>query len=181
MTDLAHLDHELARLADGDRSVFSSVFGALSPIVQRFCRRRLGDGPDAADAAQIALEKIFARASDYDPSRPALPWALAITAWECTTVRTQRRRARTEPLPETELDAELEGADQALARQADRAALHEALAQLSPSDRATLEDAFFDSLGEDANRGPKDASFRKRKERALGRLRALWRGAFGNG
>ena len=61
MTDLAHLDHELARLADGDRSVFSSVFGALSPIVQRFCRRRLGDGPDAADAAQIALEKIFAQ------------------------------------------------------------------------------------------------------------------------
>lgn len=178
MSDLDHLDRDLARLADGDRGAFSPVFSVLSPIVQRFCSRRLGAGPDAADAAQLALEKIFARASDYDPSRAALPWALAIAAWECATVRTQRRRSRTEPLGDREAAAEIESADEALAGAADRAALHEVLGQLSPSDRATLEEAFFETLG--AAEGPKDATFRKRKERALGRLRALWRGAFGH-
>lgn len=176
MSDLDHLDRDLARLADGDRAAFAPVFGVLSPLVRRFCTRRLGDGPDAADAAQLALEKIFARASDYDPGRAALPWALAIAAWECTTVRTQRRRSRTEPLGDAESAAELEAADDALAGAEDRAALRECLSQLSPGDRATLEEAFFETLGG----GPRDATFRKRKERALGRLRALWRGAFGH-
>lgn len=176
MSDLDHLDRDLARLADGDRGAFDPVFQVLSPLVQRFCVRRLGAGPDAADAAQLALEKIFARASDYDPARAALPWALAIAAWECTTVRTQRRRSRTEPLGELESAADAESADEALAGAQDRAALRDVLTQLSPGDRATLEEAFFETLGA----GPRDATFRKRKERALGRLRALWRGAFGH-
>ena len=75
------LDAAMLRLADGDRSASSSVFSALWPELVTFAERALGKGPDADDAAQQALEKIFAQAADYDPGRSALAWALAITAW----------------------------------------------------------------------------------------------------
>ncbi len=173
---VARLDQDLARLAEGDRTVFRSVFATLSPVVTRFCARRLGAGPDADDAAQVALEKIFSRASDFEPGRAALPWALALAAWECATVRTRARRARTTSLGDApELPTRELAADEALAAAEDRAAVRELLAQLSPSEQATLEEAFAGTL--ESARSP---AFRKRKERALTRLRALFRGAFGD-
>ncbi|HVZ32397.1 MAG TPA: sigma factor, partial [Polyangiaceae bacterium] len=60
------LDELLARLAEGDRSVFSRVFSQLWPPALRLCRSLLGNEADASDAAQEALEKVFSRASDYE-------------------------------------------------------------------------------------------------------------------
>jgi len=60
------IDVLVARLADGDRSVFTAVFRALWPPTLRLCRTMLKNDADAADAAQEAMEKILARASDYD-------------------------------------------------------------------------------------------------------------------
>ena len=54
----------LARLADGDRSVFSLVFKRLWVPMHRFCLSMLKHEADAADAAQQAMAKIFERASD---------------------------------------------------------------------------------------------------------------------
>ena len=88
--DRAALNRDLARLADGDRSAFHPVFGRLKPELERFAARHLS--PDEAqDAAQQALVSLFSRASEYDPARDALAWALGIVAWE---VRTRRRRAQ---------------------------------------------------------------------------------------
>ena len=75
--DPAELDLLLARLADGDRSVFPQVFARLWPPIRRLCSSLLRNEADAADAAQEALQKILERApADYDRSRAALPWAL---------------------------------------------------------------------------------------------------------
>lgn len=173
---VARLDQDLARLAEGDRTVFRSVFATLSPVVTRFCARRLGGAADADDAAQVALEKIFSRASDFEPGRAALPWALAIAAWECATVRTRARRARTVGLADGPEQAASEApADEALAAVEDRAALRELLTKLTPAEQAILEEAFEGTLA--SARSP---AFRKRKERALTRLRGLFRGAFGD-
>jgi len=85
---------------------------------------------DAHDAAQLAMEKVLARASDYDTSRPAMPWALAIAAWECRTIMRKRGRRRevSEEAAEEPIDS---GNEEALIqRNLTRAAL-DAMGQLS--------------------------------------------------
>lgn len=170
----ADLDDAMARLAEGDRGAFVVVFAALRPHVRRLCERSLGRGADADDAAQQALEKVFARASTFRQGHSALPWALAIAAWECRTVVRRRQRARDDG------DGALEAAvspatapDEALLASELEACVRDALGQLSAQDRATLR-ATFDPDGGEAP-DVCGATLRKRRERALDRLRLLWR------
>ena len=66
------LDALMGRLASGERAAFVPLYGALWPRALRLARARLGaDG--AADVAQSALLKVFARASEFVPGRPCLP------------------------------------------------------------------------------------------------------------
>ena len=97
MNDETDLNALMVRLGDGDRSVFASVFRLLWSPTLRLCMSMLKNEADAKDAAQQGMEKILARASDYDPKRPALPWALAISAWECRTILRKRNRRRETP------------------------------------------------------------------------------------
>ena len=90
----AELDALMARLADGDRAAFTPVFRALWAPMVRFCRTLTNNEADAADAAQMAMEKLLERAHEYDPKRPAMPWALAIAGWECRTLARKRSRRR---------------------------------------------------------------------------------------
>jgi RNA polymerase sigma factor (sigma-70 family) len=157
--DRAALSIALARLAAGDRSAQRPVFDVAWPVTRDFCAKFLGAGADAEDAAQRALIRLFEQASDYDVSRDGLSWALEIAVWECRTLlkrraREQAKRAEaTEPLPTPETLLE-------------RAQLERALSQtfstLSASDRAALLD------------GLSGATWRKRRQRALVRLKALW-------
>jgi RNA polymerase sigma-70 factor, ECF subfamily len=94
----ADLESLLYRLAEGERAVFTELFQRLWPQVLRLCQSLLHNEADAADAAQQALEKVLTRCSEYDRSRPALPWALGIAAWECRTLL--RKRSRRRELPE---------------------------------------------------------------------------------
>ena len=164
------LDALMARLADGDRSAFDGVFGQLQGPVFKLCLGLLGNEADAADAAQAALQKVLERASDYDASRRALPWALALAGWECRTVARQRLRRR--EVPEVEA-GERAGEDPEVThvhRQLLEAAVG-ALGTLSEQDRETLTATFWDEVGSVTG-----ATFRKRRERALQRLRqTFWR------
>lgn len=169
------LDAAMQRLADGDRGACSSVFSLLWPELVAFAQRTLGKGPDADDVAQQALEKIFAQAADYDPNRPALPWALAIAGWECRTLLQRRRRRREDPLePDTRAITDAADPEAATLERTMTDALREAIGDLSSQDRATLEEAFAQ-----ASSGPTTPAFRKRKERALSRLRDAWRRIYG--
>ena len=168
------LDELMARLADGDRAAFAPLFRRLWPPVLRLCEGLLRSDADAADAAQEAMAKVLTRAADYDPRRPALPWALAIASWECRTVL--RRRARRREAPDAAaplLARDLSGEDEAIQRQLTAAAI-EVLGSLSEVDRETLLATFWEeapSVG--------GATLRKRRERALGRLRSAFRRLYG--
>ncbi|MCG3172868.1 MAG: hypothetical protein GMKNLPBB_01039 [Myxococcota bacterium] len=167
------LDELLARLADGDREAFRPLFLAAWPVVRDYCRRALGDGFDADDAAQQAMHKLFEQASDYDASRPAIAWMLAIAAWECRTIRRKHSRSRRTGMDGL-LNAEAAGPspeEEAIACDL-VAALREVRGGLRPEDQAALRQA-FDDLEEEC--GPVSPAQRKRKERALNRLRAAWR------
>jgi RNA polymerase sigma-70 factor (ECF subfamily) len=161
----------MALLADGDRSACSTAFGLLVPELTRFAERALGSGPDADDAVQLAVEKIFAQASDYDATRPALAWAVSITAWECRTILQRRRRKKEDPIEHApDVASSTPTPEHEVLNQRMRVALRESFAELSSADRATLEDAYFND-----SEGPRSTAFRKRKERALVRLRDAWR------
>jgi RNA polymerase sigma-70 factor (ECF subfamily) len=176
--DPAELDLSMARLADGDRSVFPQVFARLWPPIRRLCWSLLQNEADAADAAQEALQKILERApADYDRSRPALPWALAIAGWECRTLLRKRQRRREVPeqeRPEPAADPELRFVQQDLSR----AAL-EALGSLSEADRETLVATFWEEAAAAPEAVPAAATVRKRRQRALARLRDSFRRLYG--
>jgi DNA-directed RNA polymerase specialized sigma24 family protein len=168
----------MARLADGDRAAFAPLYGALWPLVRDFCRRALTHDADGDDAAQQALVNLFARAPEYDEGRDAVAWALGIAAWECRTVRRRRLRRREEELPEEEPPGDGAAApdEEALRRELLQAA-GDLLGTLRADDVATIAAAIDGDP--DGRAGIAPATFRKRLERALGRLRAAWRSKHG--
>ncbi|QRN94573.1 sigma-70 family RNA polymerase sigma factor [Archangium violaceum] len=162
----------LERLAEGDRQAFTPAFACLQPLLEGFCARLLPCREDAEDAAQAALLKVFARATEYDATREALPWVLGIAAWECRTVRKARMRRREAPEEEqVEVVDGAEGPEARLLAEDLRRALAEVMGGLRPEDVETLEAA----MGERERPAIPGATFRKRLERALGRLREAWR------
>lgn len=179
------LDSLMTRLADGDRAVFRALYERLRGPIERLCQNMLGPTADARDAFQEAMQKIFERAPvDYDRRRPALPWALALAGWECRTLRRRRQRRREDAGPTREGDAgdlvervgttaPLPDAEAQLAARELQDAVVAVLGTLSPADRETLEATFWDEAG------PQGATFRKRRERALARLRQAWRRTYG--
>lgn len=159
----------MARLAAGDRAAFDEVFAALWPLVSSFARRLLQEEHEAEDAAQRALLKLFQQASRFDPERSAVSWALALTAWECRSTSTTRRRRGASSLegcvPDPGPGPEQRALDADLVVR-----VAATLTTLSSEDQRTLHEA-LDGDGD----APKDAAFRKRKQRALARLKQKWR------
>ncbi len=165
MTDV--LDRDLGALAAGDRSAFDRVYAAVAPLYERVATRALRSSADAEDAAQQALLNVFARAHEYDPSRGrALPWLVAVVANECRTQR-QRVRRRREDADPPDRAAEGLSAEEALAERELVEAVMQALGTLAAEDARTIRAAL--------ELGPRPdvpaATFRKRLERAMGRLR----------
>jgi RNA polymerase sigma-70 factor (ECF subfamily) len=166
----AALQEELTALARGNRAAFDPLYRRLWPFVRGFAHRFL-PGTEADDAAQETLLRLFARASEFDERRDALSWILGIAAWQVRTHRTRARRRREEffEIAPEPLDTGASPEAVAIARDAG-AALERTLAELSPTDSATL---IAYAQGERPEiPGP---TFRKRVERALGRLRTRWR------
>jgi DNA-directed RNA polymerase specialized sigma24 family protein len=169
------LNELMARLADGDRSAFDEVYAGLWPVVAAFCSRTLSHA-DAEDAAQQSLLKVFDQAANYERNRDGVTWALSIAMWEVRTIRKRHARSKMSDLDDFELPLNTESPEQLTAdRQITDAAIA-VLGQLSPEDQATLMATF----NEEAPDGVGHATFRKRRERALGRLKLAWRRVYAN-
>src|SRR5262249_2866107 len=134
----ARLQRDLTALARGDRAAFDPVFDRVWPLVRGYAARCL-PWPEAEDAAQEALLRIFSRASEFDARRDALSWVVGVAAWQIRTHRARARRRREEDLTaagERE-DAAPTPEAAAMAREAEEA-LERALASLAPSDAEAL-------------------------------------------
>lgn len=165
------LDALVARLADGYRSAFTPAFQLLWPRVRDLCRSMLKNEADAADAAQQSLERILTRSAEYDRARPALPWALGIAAWECRTAL--RKRGRRRELPDEAAPEARQSEEDFAERQLIQRAV-QAMGELSPMDQETLVATFFDEAATASG-----ATLRKRRERALTRLRDAFKRLYG--
>ena len=160
--------------ADGDRAALDPLFAALWMPVVTYSTRFLRDPTLAEDVAQDALVKLFGRLDQYDRERDALTWALTFATWECRTAR--RRIQRRGEVPAAPDAAQLAGARVVEEREPVRAAL-DAVDTLEPRDREVIAAVLLDD--DELRRSLAPATFRKRLERALGRLRTSWRSRHG--
>ncbi len=170
-----HLTVLMIRLADGDRSVFDEVYLSLQPAILSFCGKVLPNA-DAEDATQQVLLKVFRQASAFRRSGDALTWAIAIAAWEVRTFRKRMSRSRTTSMENREPIDPAENAETVLSRAQLLALAAQVLGALSETDRETLRETFEDRPPTQVQ----GATFRKRRERALHRLREAWRRVYGS-
>lgn len=166
----------LVRLSDGDRAAFDVLLDQLWPVIFSFAKRKLDQRADAEDIAQEVFFRICSRVADFDRTRDGLSWAFGIASYE---IMTQRRRIqrRREVHDEVSVAVEVDGSlsqEQALLEREVKLAFEQALSALAEEDRQML--------GLAPGREPFEipsATFRKRKQRALERLRSLWRDLYG--
>lgn len=161
------LDAAMAQLADGDASAFDTVFGALWPVLRKYCIKSLGNTADGEDAAQRALLKMLENAPAYDCSRSTLAWGLTFAYWECRTEQTRQRRQPQRA--EVEL-ASLETPEQLALLKEQQELLDGVLAGLSSQERALVLKELVPELA-----GTSPAATRKRRQRLLERLREALR------
>jgi RNA polymerase sigma-70 factor (ECF subfamily) len=162
----------MVRLSDGDRSAMEPLVRELWPVILAFAERSVPAAADAEDVAQEVFLKICGRISDFDCNRDGVSWAFAIAGYEILTLRRKRERRR-----EVSDDTLFERADcadsqeQALIEHQLSAALALVAGGLSDDDRRSLDLVVKGRCAADVS-GP---TLRKRRQRALERLRELWR------
>lgn len=163
------LDALMAALSTGHREAFTPLFRELLPRAQRFARARLPVSA-AEDAAQNALLKVFARASEFIPGKPVLPWFYAVLGNEIRAVVRKEGKAFVEVSEDLRVD--LPDAEAGLLRDELERALERAVADLDP----VSAEAIAAALGRAERPQVPDSTFRKRLSRAYERLRATFRG-----
>jgi RNA polymerase sigma-70 factor (ECF subfamily) len=167
----------MVRLSDGDRSAFDVLLDELWPVVLSFAERGIGRAADAEDIAQEVFYRICSRISDFDRNRDGLSWAFGIASYEIMTHRKRALRRR-EVHDETVLAAETDqGASQeeVLIDRELMLAFEHAMGALTDEDRIVLG-----LVPNAVGLGPASPALRKRKQRAVDRLRGLWRNIYGD-
>lgn len=166
------INEAMIRLAEGDRAAFDVVFDGLWPDVLAFVRRAMPGHPDGEDVAQRTLLNVFARISEFDSRRDGVSWVFGIASYEVKTLRRQFQRRRETNAEESldRVEVTTSSPEDLVIRADLRAALAEVLTHLSDADREALLG------GEDAHTAASvtRVALRKRRQRALERLRALW-------
>ena len=127
----------------GNTTAYRQVLESITPVIRRIARRQRGFlGPDEVeDLVQDTLLSVHAVRQTYDPTRPFLPWLLAIVRNRLAD--RARRYARTDAheVAVDDLDVTFH-ADQAnLLDEGDDhdRALRRAIAQLPPTQRQAIE------------------------------------------
>jgi len=174
MADRAQLDRWMTDAADGDRGAIDPLFHELWPIAVSYATRFLGDATLAEDCAQDALVRLFGQLDRYERGRDALTWALTLVTWQCRTAR--RKVTRRNETPEIIDERVIDGAALAVERALVRAAVA-TLSSLEPRDIEVIAAAISDDDELRCRLAP--ATFRKRLERAVTRLRTSWRSRHG--
>ncbi len=160
----------LARVRDGedaDEVSSTELFRALWPSLLNYVSRLLQNRADAEDVAQTTLIKMFMQVKRYNGYSQPLSWARAIASFEVQVLRragTRRRQSDLSALEDVE-DLEL-NAEQQLLREDRYGVLRSVLSTLSDADQKAL-------LGESPELSIKSTTLRKRKQRAMARLRHL--------
>lgn len=106
----------------------------------------LADHSRAADVVQEVNLTLWRKISDYEPSRPFLPWAFAIARFQVlASIRDQKRdRLLLDVELAESLSVEMENEFNQL--DSIRVALRSCLQELTPSNRKMVENRYFKSM-----------------------------------
>ena len=172
----------MRRICEGEETAVAELYDRYSPMVLGLALKIVRDALEAEDVVHDAFIAIVERADQYRPERGS------VVAWLVTTVRNlsldrARRRIRRAQITDEELrhePAEPIADPEAISwLEHERIAVRAALGKLSPSQRATLEIAFFEGLSypEIAEREKIPlGTVKSRAARALNALRAALEG-----
>lgn len=128
---------------DGDSAAYANLLAEITPLIRREVRRRRRMLPaaDVEDQVQDILLSLHLVRATYDPTRPFLPWLMAIAHNRIVdgTRRQIRRSAREVTVPEL---PETSGEDQTnrmMEGYGDPQALHRAIQNLPRGQRLAIE------------------------------------------
>ena len=131
------MELDLTRRAHrGDVAAFDELVRRFHRAVYRMCWRLLRSA-DAEDVAQDTFVRAFVHFERFDPSRPVLPWLVAIARRLCLDVlRRRKMRARIETGPVAEPSAPSPEREASLREQLSH--LEKALADLDDGPREAV-------------------------------------------
>ncbi|MFO0591382.1 MAG: sigma-70 family RNA polymerase sigma factor [Polyangiaceae bacterium] len=168
----------MARICAGEDAAVAELYDRYAPVALGLALKIVRDAQEAEDVVHDAFVAIVERADQYRAERGT------VVAWLVTTVRNlalDRTRRRTRRAQITEEELRHEPVEPVLDPESlswavrEREAVRVALEKLSPSQRTTLEIAFFEGLSypEIAEReGIPLGTVKSRAARALSALRA---------
>jgi RNA polymerase sigma-70 factor, ECF subfamily len=132
----------MVRAQDGDRDAYRALLTEVTPYLRAMAARRFKQSSDAEDAVQDVLLTVHAIRHTYDPGRPFGPWLVAIANRRIIDRLRRQIRARSR---EVEFSHEHETFSPDAANlvfddaSADAAALHAAIAALTPDQRLAID------------------------------------------
>lgn len=137
----------LERIRRGDTAAAGALFERHSPALLRFADRLLGDRTAAEEVTQEVFVKVITRAHQYDGRAEVASWLFAIAANACRDRRRKERRAAVIPLEAVAEPAHKgEGIESRLLSRERRAAVRQALSELSEEQREALVLARYHGL-----------------------------------
>lgn len=161
-------------LADGDRAAFAEVFRVAKPLLVRYLGKLVADPSVRDELVQVSLLKVFEDAASYDPDRDAAAWIVTLASWE---LRSHRRDvARTRARHGGEVDARIASTAADPEREAQAAQIADAVRACVGELSSVDQEVLLAVMNDERRVG---ASFRKRVERALSRLKAKWSKRYG--
>jgi RNA polymerase sigma-70 factor, ECF subfamily len=131
----------MIRAQDGDRDAYRALLTDMTPYLRAMAARCFKQPSDAEDAVQDVLLTVHAIRHTYDPGRPFGPWLVAIANRRIIDRLRRQIRARSR---EIEFSHEHETFSRDAANlpfddaSADAAALHAAIATLTPDQRLAI-------------------------------------------
>ncbi|MFA5120984.1 sigma-70 family RNA polymerase sigma factor [Zavarzinia sp.] len=146
--DGSELSRLMAAAQDGDQRAYATLLTAVTPYLRSQARRYLRSPHDVEDVVQEILLTIHRVRHTYDPSRPFLPWLVAIARRRIVDrLRGKGRLDAREVVvaPDHETFTEV-AANTTHEDEPDHSALHAAVAALPPGQRLAVELLKFKDL-----------------------------------
>lgn len=136
----------LAEAGGGSQRAAAQLYDAYADALYAYGLHHLGDAELAEDLVQRVLEKLWRRATSYDPERgPVAAYVFSIA--RSTVVDLQRAAARL-PRPSDDIDEEALAVDDVADQVLLAASVRAALGRLNPDHRRVLELAYTRGLSQ---------------------------------
>ncbi len=129
----------MGRAQEGDTRLYERLLSELSGMLRDHIANRYPNIRDSEDAVQTVLIALHKARHTYDPTRPFLPWLMAITRYRCLDIVRKETRLREREVVDEEV-VSLQPAPEALRPDSteEREQVRELLSCLSEKERLVV-------------------------------------------